>query len=51
LPKTLDVPPSEWERPFQELAKECGLPPQLKVVFERVRMFFEDVLANRVYRE
>lgn len=47
LPKTLDAPPTEWEGPFQELAKECGLPPELNVVFERVRIFFEDILANQ----
>jgi len=47
LPNTLEAPPYEWERPFQELAKECGLPPELNVVFERVRLFFEDVLANQ----
>jgi Nucleotidyl transferase AbiEii toxin, Type IV TA system len=47
LPKTLDAPPSEWERPFQELAEECGLPSELNVVFERVRTFFEDALANQ----
>lgn len=47
LPKRLDTPPSEWERPFQELAKECGLPSELSVVFQRVRKFFEDVLANQ----
>lgn len=47
LPKTLDAPPSEWERPFQELAKECGLPPELSVVFERVRRFYEDILTDQ----
>jgi hypothetical protein len=47
LPKTLVAPPSEWERPFQELAKECGLPSDLSVVYKRVRMFFEDILANQ----
>jgi hypothetical protein len=43
LPKTLDAPPPEWEGPFQELAKECGLPVELNVVFERVRKFFEEI--------
>jgi hypothetical protein len=47
LPKTLGAPPVEWERPFQELAKECGLPSDVSVVFERVRNFFEYVLASK----
>jgi len=47
LPKTLDVTPSKWERPSQELAKECGLSPELNLVFDRVRKFFEEGLANR----
>jgi hypothetical protein len=47
LPKTLDAPPLEWTTPFQTLAKECGLPPDLTVVFERVRNFFEEVLASQ----
>jgi Nucleotidyl transferase AbiEii toxin, Type IV TA system len=47
LPKTLDPPPSEWTTPFQTLAKECGLPPDLTAVFERVRKFFEEVLASQ----
>jgi Nucleotidyl transferase AbiEii toxin, Type IV TA system len=46
LPKTLNAPPTEWGRPFQELAKECGLPSELSVVFERVRTFFEDILVK-----
>lgn len=47
LPEVLEAPPAEWERPFQELAKGCGLPPDLDVVFQRVRKFFEYVLANK----
>lgn len=47
FPKTLDAPPLEWRRPFQELARQCGLPPELNVVFERVRKFFEDILADQ----
>jgi hypothetical protein len=47
LPKTLGSPPSGWTRPFQGVAKECGLPSDLNVVFEHVRTFFEDALANQ----
>ena len=47
LPKTLDAPPSEWTTLFQNLAEECGLPSDLTVVFEHVRKFFEEVLANQ----
>lgn len=47
FPKTLDAPPLEWRRPFQELARQCGLPPELNVVFERVRKFFEELIADQ----
>jgi hypothetical protein len=47
LPKTLDAPPSEWVAPFQDLAKECGMPSDPNIVFERVRTFCEDALANQ----
>jgi hypothetical protein len=47
LPKMLEAPPSEWESPFKELAKGCGLSSDLNVVFERVRTFFEEVPTNQ----
>jgi hypothetical protein len=47
MPKTLVAPPSEWETPFQTLAKECGLPPDLTAVFERARRFYEEAIAKQ----
>jgi hypothetical protein len=47
LPETLEAPPLEWATPFQTLAKECGLLPDLTAVFERVRKFFEEVFADQ----
>jgi len=46
LPTILDLPPLDWQIPFLELAAECGLPPDIGVVFERVRVFFERASAG-----
>ena len=50
LPTNLIAPPPEWQIPFRALAEECGLLPDLAVVFERVREFLEEVLADRTER-
>jgi hypothetical protein len=39
----LDVPPPDWQIPFQALAEECGLSPDIAASSERVRKFFERV--------
>ncbi|MHB1935000.1 MAG: nucleotidyl transferase AbiEii/AbiGii toxin family protein [Acidobacteriaceae bacterium] len=46
LPTILDVPPLDWQTPFQQLAKECGLAPDIAATFERVRGFLGTVLAG-----
>ena len=46
LPTILDVPPWDWQTPFQQLAKECGLAPDIAATFERVRGFLGTVLAG-----
>ena len=46
LPTILDVPPPDWQIPFQALAEECGLSPDIAAAFERVREFLERVLAG-----
>ena len=46
LPAVLDAPPSEWTIPFQALAKECGMQPDLAAAFERVGKFYEEALAD-----
>jgi hypothetical protein len=45
LPLFLDVPPQDWQAPFEALAKGCGLQPDLAATFERVRAFYETKLA------
>jgi hypothetical protein len=47
IPAELAAPPSEWQLPFQALAEECELPPDIATVFARLRDFFERVLANQ----
>jgi len=47
MPTVLAAPPSEWQHPFQALAEECDVPPDIATVFARVREFFEKALANR----
>jgi hypothetical protein len=47
MPTELAAPPFEWQLPFQVLAEECGLPPEIATVFARVRGFFEEVLTGR----
>ena len=46
LPAILDAPPSEWTIPFQALATECGMQPDLAAAFERVAKFYEEVLGE-----
>jgi len=46
LPTILDVPPPDWQIPFQALAEECRLSPDIAAAFERVRDFLERVLAG-----
>jgi hypothetical protein len=46
MPAELAAPPSEWQLPFQALAEECGLPPDIATVFAGVREFVAKVLAG-----
>jgi len=48
MPAELTAPPTEWQAPFQALAEECGLPPDIATVFVRVRDFVD---RTRVARE
>jgi hypothetical protein len=47
LPSALDIPPQEWQKPFEALAAECGLPTGCDAAFEAVRAFLQDVMAER----
>jgi hypothetical protein len=48
LATSLNVPPEEWNMPFQVLAKECALRTDIAAVFEKVCTFFEKVLASGI---
>ena len=50
LPASLVPPPADWQIPFQGLAKECGLPADVAVVFAEVEEYFKEVLAGRTAR-
>ncbi|HXW54689.1 MAG TPA: nucleotidyl transferase AbiEii/AbiGii toxin family protein [Candidatus Cybelea sp.] len=44
LPKTLPAPPAEWQRPYQALALECGLPRPIEDALSILRSFTEPTL-------
>jgi hypothetical protein len=46
LPVVLDAPPSEWTIPFQALATECGMKPDLAATFESAAKFYQEVLSD-----
>ena len=39
LPKTLPIPPAEWQRPYEALARECGLSGQVGDAFMAMKTF------------
>jgi hypothetical protein len=45
-PNLLEVPPLTWAVPFESLAKECGLEPDILAVFERVTAFYGNVIGD-----
>ena len=40
LPKKLDPPPKDWDKPFSEMARECGIKKNCTQAFEKVAVFF-----------
>jgi hypothetical protein len=44
LPNLLEAPPVVWAVPFESLAKECGLAPDILAVFDHVSAFYMNVL-------
>ena len=46
LPASLNPPPEEWQRPFEALAKECGLRTDIAAAFDQVHTFFREVMAR-----
>jgi hypothetical protein len=43
----LVAPPLEWQMPFQTLAEACGLPPDIAIVFAKVREFLKRALDSQ----
>lgn len=43
IPKALSAPPKEWEKPFVELARECGLSEDLLGAFNTISAFLRDI--------
>jgi hypothetical protein len=43
LPNVLPVPPAEWQKPYEALARECGLSGEAQSGFETLRKFAESI--------
>jgi hypothetical protein len=46
LPNTLPVPPAEWQKPYQALARECGLSEEVKDALHILRTFAEPIVGG-----
>ncbi|MDD2709263.1 MAG: nucleotidyl transferase AbiEii/AbiGii toxin family protein [Verrucomicrobiae bacterium] len=44
MPSTLSLPPVFWEKPFSEMAAECGVDPNIRTAFNKVKGFLEGIL-------
>ena len=43
LPNALSAPPPEWQKPYEALARECGLSGTAEGAFETLRAFAESL--------
>lgn len=46
FPNTLPVPPAEWQKPYEAVARECGLSGQVEDGFEVLRTFAEPIVGG-----
>jgi hypothetical protein len=46
LPSTLSVPPADWQKPYEALARECNLSGQLEDAFTGLRKYMEPILGR-----
>jgi hypothetical protein len=46
FPSTLPVPPADWQKPYEALARECNLSGQLEDAFTGLRMYMEPILGR-----
>ena len=42
LPKTLPHPPTDWQKPYEALAKECGLSEEIEGAFAVLEEFLSE---------
>ena len=47
LPNSLPVPPTEWQKPYEALARECGLSGHLDEAFAVLQMCGKPILAAK----
>jgi hypothetical protein len=46
LPNVLAVPPADWQKPYDALARECGLSGQTEDAFEILRAFTKSIAGS-----
>jgi hypothetical protein len=46
LPNVLPVPPADWKKPYEALARECGLSGQVEDAFAVLRSLMERILGS-----
>jgi hypothetical protein len=46
LPNSLPVPPIEWQKPYEALARDCGLSGPVEDAFAILQVFVESILAS-----
>jgi hypothetical protein len=46
LPNALPVPPADWQKPYDALARECGLSGQTEDAFEVLQKFAESIAGS-----
>ena len=46
LPNVPPVPPADWQKPYEALARECGLSGQTEDAFEILRTFTKSIAGS-----
>jgi hypothetical protein len=45
-PNALPLPPAQWQKPYEALARECGISGQLEDTFAVLRIFLKPILGG-----
>jgi hypothetical protein len=45
-PNALALPPAQWQKPYEALARECGISGQVEDAFAVMQMFMESILGR-----